>query len=436
MIQFLQLPAWVKDTRHLSLKCFICKGRFHLTLIECFTSSHIDNIAACLCIQPNRMVMVGNAADMREPIQRYQKLLKQRNIATEVAVCDVQRMDLGDITAMIQKVVLDAKDCIIDLTGGDAWVIMAVGAVWAKLPVYMRQRIRVVNFDHKIGLVRDCINDNQTIPTETVNLTVEELIALHGGTLYPTTYQHPASSPFPELDRLWQIVSQSPKDWNRDIALLSEFESRSDSKTQVFLPLRYLRNSITNFEAKEHLVRALLGKLHQNNIINDQSSHSSLEYTYNSPMLRYCTLKAGNVLEVKTLLEGRAVTENNTPYFHDCQMSVIIDWDGVVHDPAEQVSETRNEIDIMLMHGTTPLFISCKNGSIGDDELYKLNTVAERFGGHYARKMLIATNLDQKGLAANRAFIQRAWDMDIFLVTDAATLSKSEWHDIFKIAMQ
>ena len=117
-------------------------------------------------------------------------------------------------------------------------------------------------------------------------------------------------------------------------------------------------------------------------------------------------------------------------------MGVGIDWDGVVHDPVRRVAETRNEIDVVLMHGTTPLFISCKNGNIGEEELYKLNTVARRFGGPYAKKMLIATDLDRKSPTANRAFIQRAWDMDIFLVTDAAELSGEEWKQIFRQAMQ
>ena len=218
--------------------------------------------------------------------------------------------------------------------------------------------------------------------------------------------------------------------------LLGEFESRSDSKMQVFLPLSYLRTSISNFESKEESVRELLGKLHRWGIIDDQSSKNALEYTYTSQLFRYCTLKAGNVLEVKTLLEGRAVQENGESYFSDCQMSVSIDWDGVVHDPMDRVPETRNEIDVVLMHGTTPLLISCKNGNVGEDELYKLHTVAERFGGPYAKKMLIATDLDRKSPTANRAFIQRAWDMDIFLVTDAAELSGAEWCQIFKKAMQ
>lgn len=407
-----------------------------MTLIECFTESHIDNIAACLRLHPDRMVMVGNTVEMAESIKRYQKLLKQRGIATEIITCDVQCKDLSEIYTALKKVVLEAKDCIIDLTGGDECVIMAVGAVLAELPAGARQQVRVEKFDHAANVVRDCINDNRRLAAKDVDLTVSEHITLHGGTLHPDAYQPPKCDSYRDLAGLWDIVSESPKDWNRAIMLLGEFESRSDSKMQVFLPLSHLRNSIPNFESKEDTVRELLGKLHRRGIIDDQSNRNALEYTYTSQLLRHCTLKAGNVLEIKTLLEGHAVLENGKPYFNDCRMSVNIDWDGVIHDPMDRIPETRNEIDVVLMHGTTPLFISCKNGNIDEDELYKLHTVAERFGGPYARKMLIATDLDRKSPVANRAFIQRAWDMDIFLVTDAAELSRDEWRQIFKKAMQ
>lgn len=407
-----------------------------MTLIECFTNSHIDNIAACLRLRPERLVMIGNVAEMEAPVKRYQKLLKQRFIATEITLCDIHRMDLGEIYDTLNKVILAAKNCVIDLTGGDECVIMAVGAVLAELPVDVRQQIRVEKFDHRSNVVRSCIHDHRSIQTQEVHLTVAELIELHGGTLHPDAYQPPQDSSYRSLAGLWNIVSEAPKDWNRAITLLGEFESRADSKMQVFLPLSHLRNSIPNFESKVDTVRDLLDKLHRRNVIDNHSSRNALEYTYHSQMLRHCTLKAGNVLETKTLLEGRAVLENGIPYFHDCQMSVSIDWDGVVHHPTDRVPETRNEIDVVLMHGTTPLFISCKNGNIDEEELYKLHTVADRFGGPYARKMLIATDLEHKSPASNRAFAQRAWDMDIFLVTDAAELSSAEWQDIFKKAMK
>ncbi len=407
-----------------------------MTLLECFTISHIDNIAACLRLRPDRMVMIGNASEMGDSINRYRQLLKQRNITTEITVCAVQNKDLCGVYTALREEILQSADCVIDLTGGDECVFLAIGAILAALSPDARQRISIVKFDHNTNTVRNCLQNNDEVQTDTVNVTVEELIALHGGTLHPDSYQPPSDSTPQDLAGLWDIVSDAPKDWNRSITQLNEFESRSDSKMQVFLPLEYIRDRIPNFRMKEEALRAFLDKLQRKGIIYDQSSRYALEYTYNSQLLRYCTLKAGNVLEIKTLLEGRAVQENGMPYFHDCRTSVGIDWDGIVYHPVDHIPETRNEIDVVLMRGTTPLFVSCKNGNIVEEELYKLHTVAERFGGPYARKMLIATNWDQKDPPANRAFIQRARDMNILLVTDADELSKEEWQALFINAMR
>ena len=407
-----------------------------MTLIECFTASHTDNIAACLALCPDRMVLMGNASEMEKPARRYRDLLRQRGMSTEILLWDVQHRDPEGIHGALKKVLLGAKECVIDLSGGDEPVILAVGAVWAELPAETRKGIRIVKFDHAANGFRDCIRDNARIKAADVHLTVEEMIALCGGTVLPDAYQPPADSSPRDLAGLWDVVSEAPRDWNRWIMQLREFESRSDSQMQVFLPLAHLRGGISDFDRKEENIRSLLDKLQRKGVVDDRSSAAALEYTYNSRLLRFCTEKAGNVLEVKTLLEGRWVQQKDVPYFGDCQMSVSIDWDGIVHDPGERIPETRNEIDVILMHGTVPLFISCKNGNIGEEELYKLHTVAERFGGPYAKKMLIATELDRKSPAANRAFIQRAWDMDIFLVTDAAELSETEWRQILIKAMQ
>ena len=70
-----------------------------------------------------------------------------------------------------------------------------------------------------------------------------------------------------------------------------------------------------------------------------------------------------------------------------------------------------------------------------EEELYKLHTVASRFGGRAARKMLIVTRLQKQKPASAHAFIQRARDMGIYLVTDAASLTKLQWQEIFQNAM-
>lgn len=394
-----------------------------MTLIEFFSSSHVDNIAASLRLQPEKLIMVGDADEMSVPVKRYQKLLSQRGLRTKISTCNVQEKDFGEICAVLRKLVDQEPDCVIDLTGGDELTIMAVGAAVSNLDQNARNRIRVERFDHEKDCVVDCIHGNQNLSCKPANLTVEELIAIHGGSLHPDSYQPPMDFTHRDLDTLWDLVSDAPKEWNSALMILGEFESRSDSKTEIYLPLRYLHNSISDFDRKEGIVRDLLDKLQRRGIIDDRSSRDVLEYTYLDPVQRYCIQKAGNVLEIKTLLEGRSVLEDGRPFFHDCRMSVSIDWDGVVHKSYEKEPETRNEIDVILMHGTTPLFISCKNGTIADDEPYKLDTVAARFGGPYVKKMLVAAD----PTAVNRALGQRIQDMGIRPVTNVTEMSHAEW---------
>ena len=267
-----------------------------MTLIECFTESHIDNIATCLRLRPDKMILVGDGADMAVPARRYRKLLEKRGQQTEISLCDVRGKDFPDICAFMHALVKEQQACVIDLTGGQEPVIMAVGAVLAALEPEARERIRVEKYDYETDTVRDCVNDNRKIPYAPVRLTVEELVALHGGVLHPQTQELPADCTPEEIAGIWQTASREPKEWNQAIAYLNEFESRADSKTQVYLPLDYLHGSINNFDRKDVAVRELLEKLHRCGAIRNQSSWHSLEYTYTTPLMRYCTQKAGNVL--------------------------------------------------------------------------------------------------------------------------------------------
>ena len=93
---------------------------------------------------------------------------------------------------------------------------------------------------------------------------------------------------------------------------------------------------------------------------------------------------------------------------------------------------TKNEIDVLLVRGLVPVFVSCKNGDVDEEELYKFNTVAERFGGKYVRKLLVATNFATNDNKAPNALLQRAQDMGIVFETDAAHLTREGWQDLFR----
>lgn len=390
-----------------------------MTLIECFDREPIRNITGCLCLQPDKLIFLGEEKIMRAPVARYRRFLAGRGINPDVAIWDVLMDDIAQIKQVFAKIVRTEGECVIDISGGDESVLIALGAVLGDLNETERDRVTLQKFDLE----------------DTEGLTVQEMIALHGGIVHPRTEQPESRYTPKDIQLLWDTMRCSPKEWNRSISVLNEFESRSENKYEIDLSLNSIRSGIADFEEKEDLMREFLETLDRCGVVDNRSSSNALRYRYRDALLHDCVKKAGNILEIKTLLEARSLMEQGKPYFDDCQMSVTIDWDGLVHDPAQRIPDTKNEIDVLLTHGKTPLFISCKNGNIGEEELYKLSTVAERFGGSDARKMLIATDLDRKSTIANKSFIQRAKDMQIYLVTDAAELSRENWRQIFTEAM-
>ena len=105
----------------------------------------------------------------------------------------------------------------------------------------------------------------------------------------------------------------------------------------------------------------------------------------------------------------------------DYAVGVIVDWDGVDDSGAE----TSNEIDIMLVKGFTPVFISCKNGEVHKEALYELDSVADRFGGEYAEKVMLATYLS--GNEEKREYLKmRAKDMGIKLISGIEEMTQEE----------
>jgi hypothetical protein len=401
-----------------------------MTLVECFDRAVTQNIASCLHLRPDKLIFLGEAEEVKTELEHYRKFLSERGMNTVVQQRPVKMSRIESIAAVLREIVKQESACVIDVTGGDERLLMAVGYVLAGLTPEQRKRVAVQRFDAATGTAQDCDGDGRVVEGHPVKISVAELIRLHGGIVYPAASQPDRTWRPRDLEPLWKIMTRNAKEWNQYLSALELFESRADSKNQVFLYLPDIQDSIPEFEEKKQLVLELLKMFEEEGIIRNQSRGDILEYNYTNSLYRYCTMRVGNILEVKTLLEARAKLDGGKDYFQDCLMGVNIDWDGVPH-PGKRVPETKNEIDVIATRGMIPLFISCKNGDVDEDELYKLHTVATFFGGSNAKMMLIASHLQKKSELSTDTFIRRAQDMGIYLVTDADTLSKEEWREVF-----
>ena len=120
--------------------------------------------------------------------------------------------------------------------------------------------------------------------------------------------------------------------------------------------------------------------------------------------MRQCLLDVGIWLE---LFIYKVCRESD--FFCDVQISVVVDWNG---DEEESIN-TINEIDLVLTHGITPVFVSCKTGIPTTTTLNELHTLTELFGGRYA-KCVLATMCKLSEVSPST--YKRALDMGIHVI--------------------
>jgi hypothetical protein len=164
----------------------------------------------------------------------------------------------------------------------------------------------------------------------------------------------------------------------------------------------------------------LLDILESHGLIHSLTRGDDVSFTFKNKFIKKCLTVSGQVLELFIALKLRGILDwERKPLYNDIRVGVVINWDDGSDEPEPAVI---NEIDVFAMKGAIPVFISCKNGFVDTDELYKLNTVADRFGGKYAKRVLVTSNhIDTDG--KQEYLGERMKEMNILHINHIAKMS-------------
>ena len=405
-----------------------------MTIVESFEKAPIENMVSVLAAKPDKVVLLGDVVQMRGPAQKYSDILKDKGIETKILLKGIQKNNLKNILDVLTELVEEEDELIFDITGGEDLVLFAFGIVYERYKE--NKTIKLQRFNVNTGKIIDCDYDNEVSFEDTFCMSIHELIALYGGVVVPEEDLPMVENPLEIVDRLWNLARRNGTKWNRAHSFLKELERKADNSEEILevrMDFAEVKNEIGEFRKKYQEVINLLTEFEKTGLVCELFiEEDRVNYKYKNIFVKRCLANSGDALEMKCYCEALELTQKGKPYFNDCCVGVTIDWDGVIHSKDENWKDTTNEIDLILMKGLIPIFISCKNGKIGEEELYKLNTVAEKFGGKYAKKMLIATKLERDTYIAKKAYMRRAEDMGIVIVPNAGELTKEEWIKVFK----
>ncbi len=409
-----------------------------MTYIEFFDITSSKNVSACLTYVPDRVIYIGdNAKIMKKHIAKYERVFSDRGYNIQFMYRTVSKSNLDKAVQMLDELVEKYDDCVFDITGGDEMLNLALGVVYANHP---DKNIQIHKFNLKNNAIYDCDKDGNTIYKNPPMLSVEENISIYAGDVVygdiseDNTYLWDLNEDFVnDINTMWSVCKGNTRDWNIVIGIFNVVEYVGNVVNQKTLTTVASKSALEEYlirhKAKYKMSKDIIDFLLKYNLLTvfDDTNDDSITISYKNEQVKKCLTKAGQVLEMKMYIIAKNILdEDGKPIYNDAMNGVVIDWDGEFHDETvEDEYDTENEIDVLLMHDVVPVFISCKNGIVTADELYKLNTVAERFGGEYSKKVLIATSIPSLG-EAGQYLRQRAKDMNIRILEDVQSLDDAE----------
>lgn len=408
-----------------------------MTIIEFFDRAPIENIISSLTMKADKVVFVGTGKRMERQGAELHKFLMSKGIKTEFDYVHINKHDLWSIVKTLEGIVECETECVFDLNGGEDLLLVAMGIVYERHR--MHKRIEMHRYNIRNGAVSDCDGDGIVLPIPNYKLSVVDNIALHGGAVRFSGFDmHIGGAMKWELDedfksdvlKLWGVCKTSPSNWNHCIGILNEFEGVENEKNDSVNSVIELKRVISRKGGANKLKKLLelLAKIENTGcILNLNLNEDVLSFSYKNMQIKQCIVKAGTVLELTTMfLAMRSKCADGSSLFTDALTGVCVDWDGELHHGSESILDVENEIDVFLMKGLLPILVSCKNGLVDSDELYKLRTVANRFGGNYARRILVTTYTSSNP-KSREALRTRAKEMDIELIENVHLMTDDEF---------
>lgn len=379
--------------------------------IEFFDAEPIENLVTCLNFKMDKVIYFGNAHEMTiEKRSITAKNLKHICGIEDVNFIEISKDNLERLVEVLENVIEDEKKkgnfCFADVTGGGDMELVAIGMLIVK------QNLPIHRFDMESGKLimlnkNDGKNIEALVPKRKIEVNLDDVMEIHGGAIDYNEESIPLevyeSKEFEQdVEKMWKVVKAEPKIWNGIAAVfknLNNYETSPNKITTWKSKVESVAKS-TGDVKKPEIFYSYFNKLVHIGIIEGvKKEQGKFEFRYKNDAVKQCLIDEGTILELHTYY-----TMKNSGKYTDCRRSVHINWDadvGMVDDGVE------NEIDVMAMEGYVPVIVSCKNGRVKKNALYELETVATRFGGKYAKKILVSS----QGLTEGDA--KRAREMGI-----------------------
>ena len=393
------------------------------TLVELYDPyTHIYNALGVMLLRPRRVVFIvpeHATAVYNKYEAAYRRLWQKRGAMPEsVESVKTHTSDIMELAAVIGS--FTGEGVVLDIEGGTPELYLAAGYVYGRSPGGF-SCVRLDFADGKLTeyaksgdgtetLVRSFTDEEKS----RVALSVHESVSIYGGNIDRSTVSELCARGMTQREiaadtaLVWSAMCRRSKHtWNTVVP--DRIHTKNDSSLNIY---------INGNEAKIRAVSNLIDDLTAAGAIFPHGGDAGRRfYRCRSYAVLACLRKAGELLELYMASIAAELADGG-----QALSGVSLSFDG-------EEGSSDNEIDCLFTRGSTPVFISCKNGRVGSEELYKFAAVSRQFGGNEKRTVLVAPMLNDGAAMPHtrvKSICERAELYGISIITDIYDISRKE----------
>ncbi len=373
---------------------------FHDTIIEIYDDEPIYNVHAAAQFKPLNVVYLGTRKLKSKRVKNnIISCFRELGLQTKCFFYSTDMTNLASVRSELCTIIESFGDCAIDITGGNEVALVAAGMIADErnVPIFRYDR-----FTHSYKNIYNCpLSEGvDSIP----EFSVDAMLSMAGAAMKShghLSIDNLDAETEEDIFKVWGIYKEHYRTWHRTVSYLQQISKELvGGRLHVDAPAVFYGTEKVNTADKN-----IINKLAAAGIIrNLKNDGRRISFDYKNALMRSCLCDVGICLELYVF-----AATNRTGAYNDVRISVVIDWDGDL----ESRINTINEIDVLIMNGFVPVFISCKSGTPNVTALNEIKTLADKFGGEYACPVLV-TMSDVR--TKDKYFTQRAEDMGVTLI--------------------
>lgn len=408
--------------------------------IDFFDKDIVSTLLPINTTRPDKVIFLidRRTLDGHEP-ENVKRAIKHLLPETQVVFEPVTVDDLEDIYKKLEDIVSqieDLDDTCIDLTGGTE-LMSACGYRIAR-----EYDILAIYVDVRREHVIDAETREVISPIRHINL--ESCLSAIGAKRLKDSHDLPKEEEFDDILAMCKLIFSSVLPWQDLCQYIANTTSGSSDHMRLRLPS--VDKIGRNHTAITRLVEGFIEHGFWKRISSDGDKSNDQPTTNSNPSDQPATNRHGtNSIKGEYQFTSKKARSYMTTFgtwlelfiyinalqvFDEAALGVVIDWYEDDH-----IDTQDNEIDVVAMRRSIPIFISCKMRKPVSGDLYEVGFVASRLGGSRAKALLATTYpVKEMGVSPKRMY-QRMKKLKVGLVeTDRfEELSPS---DVFNQAIQ